>query len=167
MADEEIIHDIGSEYVENPLQEELYIVEQALTELKTIKEAKPSEALKCVDVLKEDECITTLYQGKALETIRQYILKAQEQEKDIIELRRDNALLKDMKNKQEKALEILKKKADFVFFGRSKEVKIEQVDSEDSLYLMTETGDTILPEEEYDTLKEIFYDELKEKNTSY
>lgn len=37
--------------------------------------------MKCVGVLKEDDCITTLVQGKALETIRQYILKAQEQEK--------------------------------------------------------------------------------------
>ena len=56
-------------------------IKQALTELKAIKEAKPSEALRCVGVLKEEDCITTLVQGKALETIRQYILKAQEQEK--------------------------------------------------------------------------------------
>ena len=46
-----------------------------------IENANPSETLKCVDVLKEDGCITTLYQGKALETIRQALLKAQEQEK--------------------------------------------------------------------------------------
>ena len=58
-------------------------LKQALLELKQIKEAEPSEALKCVSVLKEDDCITTLVQGKALETIRQYILKAQEQEKVI------------------------------------------------------------------------------------
>lgn len=55
---------------------------ESLQELQVIKEAKPSEALKCVDVLKEDGCITTLYQGKALETIRQYILKVQEQGKE-------------------------------------------------------------------------------------
>ena len=60
---------------------ELLKGKQSLLELKQIKEAEPSEALKCVGVLKEDDCITTLVQGKALETIRQYILKAQEQEK--------------------------------------------------------------------------------------
>ena len=64
------------------IQFELFNGKQALTELKQIKETKASEALKCVDVLKEDGCITTLYQGKALETIRQYILKAQKQEKE-------------------------------------------------------------------------------------
>ena len=34
-------------------------------------EKEIEEALKCVDVLKEDGCITTMYQGKALETIKQ------------------------------------------------------------------------------------------------
>lgn len=61
--------------------EYLEVVGSALKELQAIKEAKPSEAFKCVDVLKEDGCITTLVQGKALETIRQYILKAEKLEK--------------------------------------------------------------------------------------
>lgn len=60
---------------------ELFKGQQALQRLEAIDNANPSEALKCVGVLKEDDCITTLVQGKALETIRQYILKAQEQEK--------------------------------------------------------------------------------------
>ncbi len=55
-------------------------LKNALAELKAIKEADPSEALKCVDILKEDGCITTLYEGKALETIRQSLLKAQSNE---------------------------------------------------------------------------------------
>ena len=77
---------------------ELFKGKQALLELKAIKEVKPSEALKCVGVLKEDDCITTLVQGKALETIRQYILKAQEQEKKL------------------KALEIIKNKRVDTFY---------------------------------------------------
>lgn len=51
--------------------------------LEAIENSKPSEALECVDILKEDGCITTLTQGKALETIRQALLKAQEQEKEL------------------------------------------------------------------------------------
>lgn len=35
---DEIIHDIGSEYVENPLKEELNIVDSSLQRLKTIDE---------------------------------------------------------------------------------------------------------------------------------
>ena len=42
---DEIIHDMGSEYVENPLKEELDIVNNALLELKAIKEAKPDKVL--------------------------------------------------------------------------------------------------------------------------
>jgi len=36
---------------------------------------KELEALKCVDILKEDGCITTVYQGKVLETIRQALIE--------------------------------------------------------------------------------------------
>ena len=46
---DEIIHDMGSEYIENPLEEEIDIVNNALLELKAIKEANPSEALKCLE----------------------------------------------------------------------------------------------------------------------
>lgn len=87
------------------------ILEQAITELKAIKETNPSEALKCVGVLKEEDCITTLVQGKALETIRQYILKAQEQEK-ILE-------------KRKKALEIINKKCDFMPLSKIKNLSYD------------------------------------------
>lgn len=76
-----------------------------------IESANPSEALECVDVLKEDGIITTLYQGKALETIRQALLKAQEQEKEnaeykivlkiIFEKNVDIVYLKDSNNIEE------------------------------------------------------------------
>lgn len=75
-----------------PYYEDFDLVLKALQRLEAIDNANPSEALKCVDVLKEDGCITTLYQGKALETIKQALLKAQEQEKSL------------------KALEIIKEK---------------------------------------------------------
>ena len=75
---DEIIHNMGSEYVENPLKEELDIVNNALLELKAIKEAKPSEALKCLDKMYDTHILKNVY---CYHTIKQYILKAQEQEK--------------------------------------------------------------------------------------
>ena len=74
-------HLIGSDIITNQINEALDTIKQALTELNQIKGTEPSDALNCVGVLKEEGCITTLVQGKILETIRQYILKAQEQEK--------------------------------------------------------------------------------------
>ncbi len=71
----------NSDLIESAYKEEVETIEQALQRLESIDNAKPSEALECVGVLKEEGCITTLVQGKILETIRQYILKAQEQEK--------------------------------------------------------------------------------------
>lgn len=52
-----------------------------LQRLESIENTESSEALYCVDFLKEDGCITTLMQGKGLEIIRQALIKAQEQEK--------------------------------------------------------------------------------------
>lgn len=69
-------------------------MKECYARLKAIENAKPSEALEYVDMLKEDGCITTLYQGKALETIRQALLKAQEQENKIKILEYKNNLLK-------------------------------------------------------------------------
>lgn len=90
---EEVKTKYGACYAYSPdVVEEL---KQAIIKLKEIKEAKPSEALKCVDVLKEDGCITTLYQGKALETIRQYILKAQELEKENAEYKKVLSIIKE------------------------------------------------------------------------
>lgn len=74
-------HLIGTDIIANQINEALDTIKQSLLELKQIKDTEPSDALKCVDVLKEEGCITTLVQGKILETIRQYILKAQEMER--------------------------------------------------------------------------------------
>ena len=46
-----------------------------------LNNANLNEALECVEALKEDGCITTLYQGKALETIRQALLQAEQYKK--------------------------------------------------------------------------------------
>lgn len=95
---EEIIHDMGSEYVENPLKEEIDIVNNALLELKAIKEAKPSQALEClkeIDSMQFHRSIDTyVYEIKSeisetqyldntneFYTIKQALIKAQEQEK--------------------------------------------------------------------------------------
>lgn len=77
----ECIEAIKANGVYNPnIQKYFDELEEILTEYEAIKNSNPSEALECVDILKEDGCITTLAQGKALETIRQALLKAQEQE---------------------------------------------------------------------------------------
>ena len=73
------------------------LLQEALQRLEAIDNAKPSEALKCIDVLKEDGCITTLYQGKALETIRQTLLKAQEQEKVLDIIKKKNVDVYNLK----------------------------------------------------------------------
>ena len=57
------------------------IIEKALKDYESIDNSNPSEALECVEALKEDGCITTLYQGKALETIRQALLQAEQYKK--------------------------------------------------------------------------------------
>ena len=107
------------------------IIEEALTELKAIKESKPSEALNCVDILKEDGCITTLYQAKALNTIRGYILKAQE---------------------LEKVLEIIKKKDVDI-----KSLKLAENWLDYYTIVKHKTGkNTELTQEEFDTLKRYF-----------
>lgn len=51
-------------------------IKEKLEILEAIKKVEPTEALKYVDTLKEDGCITTLYQGKALETIRQSLIQS-------------------------------------------------------------------------------------------
>ena len=131
---DEIIHDMGSEYVENPLKEELDIVNNALLELKAIKEAKPSEALKDLEeiILYLNANEPTGKYCNNIENLKNKLLKAQE---------------------QEKVLEILKNKLEFVFFGRTREVKIEQDDSYHYVYLMNGFDDSTLPDEEFDLLK--------------
>ena len=91
-------------------------VEQALLELKAIKEAEPSEALKCANELWQDINGENDFRNdfKHLKSIKQALLKAQENETDIIHykgtidnLKRDNALLKEIKKEQEKVLKIV------------------------------------------------------------
>lgn len=48
-----IIHDICGEYVENPLEEEIDIVNKALQRLEAIDNANPSEALKELEELRD------------------------------------------------------------------------------------------------------------------
>lgn len=81
---DEIIHDMGSEYIENPLEEEIDIVNNALLELKAIKEAKPSEALRCILDIKNNYKFY-VHNKKDIDyqcdVIEQALLKAQKQEK--------------------------------------------------------------------------------------
>lgn len=88
---DEIIHDMGSEYVENPLKEEIDIVNNALLELKAIKEAKPSEALKWLEkskniIIEDNGDFITFDCLKVYSVCEQALIKAQEQEKALKEL---------------------------------------------------------------------------------
>lgn len=57
------------------------IIEEALTELKAIKESKPSEAIKCLEEMgKYSIGYSYVEELKQYNTIKKYILKAQEQE---------------------------------------------------------------------------------------
>lgn len=82
-------------------------IEQALLELKSIKEAKPSEALKCLEFLKQQAIafehseLAVKVANENYNTIKQALLKAREEE-DIIDykgtidnLKRENAELKE------------------------------------------------------------------------
>ena len=78
-------------------EECLEVIEKALLELKAIKEAEPSEALKCIDYIenklgglkvecertKNHRCDDLFIQEHIFTTIKQYILKAQKLEKAI------------------------------------------------------------------------------------
>jgi len=102
------------------VDEALEIVEQALQRLEAIENASPSEALKCVDILKEDGCIITLTQGKALETIRQALLKAQEQENENAKLKGQVKYLTEVGTEFQKVLEIMfEKNVDIIMIRMS------------------------------------------------
>lgn len=101
---EEIIHDMGSEYVENPLKEEIDIVNNALLELKAIKEAKPSEALEIVKMLlnagnSEKHLLNLSNSSIRLEIIKigEALLKSQEQEKVLSIIKEKNVDIKLLK----------------------------------------------------------------------
>ena len=121
------------------------IVEQALQRLETIDNANPSEALKCLEGLncglKDDKAIhiTLGYFEKAYPTIKQALLKTQEQEEDIIHykgtvanLRRDNALLKELNAKlRQKAQEPKQylKWEDLEFTSEDQTIKVKMGDT--------------------------------------
>ena len=115
-----------------------------LNNLESIDNAKPSGALKSLEVLEKIispllEPILAEYEDDLSDkiTANYFVLK--------------QALLKAQE--QEKVLEILKDKLEFVFFGRTREVKIEQDDSYHYVYLMNGFDDSTLPDEEFDLLK--------------
>ena len=154
----EFIHDICGEYVENPLEEEIDIVNNTLQRLEAIDNAKPSEALKELELvenwIRDRELKISNVIEPSLNTIKQSLLKAQEQEIDIIHykgtvdnLRRDNAILKDIKNEQEKVLEIIRKKeVNMQIFNQC-----EDVETYNNVY--KKQKDRQLTQEEFDLLK--------------
>ena len=84
---DEIIHDMGSEYVENPLKEELDIVNNALLELKAIKEAKPDKVLETLkDMLIGNGINDSIndYVDNLILPIKQALIKTQEGKIEIL-----------------------------------------------------------------------------------
>lgn len=154
------------------IEKNLNIVQDGLKRLEAIDNSNPNEALDYMEslfncweyLIKKDnseikEIELEKYTFKEnYDTIKNHILKAQEQEEDIIHykgtvdnLRRDNALLKDIKNKQEKVLEIIKEKyVEIYILFKSKNV--EQ-------YNFNIRFGKKLTQEEFDTLKEMLGDE--------
>lgn len=89
----EIIYDICGEYVENPLEEEIDIVNKALQRLEAIDNANPSQALKRLYELEsidlymssaeddDENDFISLDTSYWLKPIEQALIKSQEQEK--------------------------------------------------------------------------------------
>ena len=147
-------------------------LEKALDEIWKIRKSKPSEALKCVNVLKEDGCITTLIQGKALETIRQVLLKQEQFDKaheefkgldidTIVSLYKKeivtDILCKEIE-KQKNILSIIKEKP----FESATTINYIQINKDNPKMLdyehYTMSVKYVLPEEEFDLLKEMCRD---------
>lgn len=102
----EIIHDMCGEYVENPLEEEIDIVNNALQRLEAIDNANPSEVsfiwlnqritrleddLQHYTMVEKDKALASITEKELnhLTAIKQALLKSQEQEKE-------NELLKEI-----------------------------------------------------------------------
>lgn len=77
-------------------------LKQALTELKQIKEAKPSEAMKLIDSIREYShsltMVNYLVMNSDLDIVEQALLKAQEQEKVLEVVIKKNVDTKAIKN---------------------------------------------------------------------
>ena len=160
-------YDNDSSYDCLNFEDDCNLVEKALQRLETIDNANPSEALKEVNEIinsleeynklmrfhKAPETATDIMLRK-LDIVKQALIKAQEQEVDIIHykgtvdnLRRDNAILKEIKNEQEKVLEIIKKKeVNIQVFNQC-----EDVETYNNVY--KKQKDRQLTQEEFDLLK--------------
>jgi len=75
----------------NVPRKELNTLHNALTELKSIKEAEPSEAMECLETESSKHCFWL----KNYNTIKQALLKAQEMEKENAELKEVLEIIKD------------------------------------------------------------------------
>ena len=143
-----------------------YILKQALQRLESIDNANPSEAMKCLDTIKEENCcednsIGTIYYDEC-NTIKQALLKAQELKSE------NNALLEENKDlyfelelaekkykelieyakKQEKVLEIIKERqVNIALLVTVKDVE------EYNFYIPYEEYEKYLTQEEFDLLK--------------
>ena len=120
-------------------------IKQALTELKSIKEAKPSEALKQVTYL---SAILPDWQRvnngvDSLSVIKQALLKAQKQEKEL--------------EKYKKVWEIVKEKpqAELSLIQLRKIKTYEEYLSYTDLWDLDEYGDLVYTEEEFKLIKEV------------
>ena len=150
------------DYVLNNKHKQDYeIIEKALQRLESIDNAKPSEALKCLE--KANDYLNNVYDYKEIKeevrndinTIKQALLKAQEDEEenkrlwnDITTISKQYTDLMLEYQEQEKVLEIIKKK----------EVRLWQLrvstDLESYNYHCLEEEE--LTEEEFDLLKRYF-----------
>lgn len=112
----------GCMYIYHIEENDINIVKKSLLELQAIKEANPSEALRCLNKLDNsnyffskptpEDKVNEI--ANCFKIVKQALLKAQEQEEDIIHykgtianLRRDNALLKELNAEYKKVLEII------------------------------------------------------------
>ena len=91
------------------LLEDYDLVKQAITELEAIKKAKPNEALECIDYIENKlgslrvecekhhnhSCDDLFIQEHIFTTIKQFILKAQSQEKELAKYKKAWEIVKD------------------------------------------------------------------------
>ena len=161
-------------------------VEQALTELKAIKEAKPSEAMKCLEEL---DCMFYLekritnedgnhedyefhpYSTKEYHIIEDYILKAQEQEKENAKLKGQVKYLTEVVTEFQKVLKIIEKKClyndnlNYVAVCINYDMYKEKMSKKhDTVVVKTNWNDKVLldylkllSQEEFDLLKRCFF----------
>jgi hypothetical protein len=144
------------------------------------------KALNCVDILKEDGCITTIYQGKALETIRQALIELKsikeanpsEALKQVTYL---SAILPDWqrvnngvdslsiikqalttKSKKEQAFDIIKEREVDVNLLNIRHSAETYNDDYYKIHYSYNVAGYLLTEEEFDLLKEVLNDNSQE-----